>query len=95
RNGRTVAVLHPADRQFPVQRTSVTDTAIRTNLVVDLYTALGNVHDGGAEVRLRYDPLAPWIWLGALVMAAGGGLSLVDRRLRVGAPARRGVRAPI
>ncbi|MGH7066376.1 MAG: heme lyase CcmF/NrfE family subunit, partial [Acetobacteraceae bacterium] len=95
RNGHTIAVLHPADRQFPVQRTSVTDTAIRTNLVVDLYTALGNVHDGGAEVRLRYDPLAPWIWLGALVMAAGGGLSLADRRLRVGAPTRRGVRVPV
>ncbi|MGH7118567.1 MAG: heme lyase CcmF/NrfE family subunit [Acetobacteraceae bacterium] len=89
RDGRVVAVLHPADRRFPVQGTAVTDTAIRTNLVVDLYTALGNVHDGGAEVRLRYDPLAPWIWLGALVMAVGGGLSLADRRFRVGAPARR------
>jgi cytochrome c-type biogenesis protein CcmF len=26
------------------------------------------------------------IWLGAVVMAAGGALSLSDRRLRVGAP---------
>jgi cytochrome c-type biogenesis protein CcmF len=26
------------------------------------------------------------IWLGALIMFAGGGLSLSDRRLRVGAP---------
>jgi cytochrome c-type biogenesis protein CcmF len=26
------------------------------------------------------------IWLGALVMVFGGGLSLSDRRLRVGAP---------
>ena len=33
--------------------------------------------------------LAPWIWFGALVMAFGGGLSLADRRLRVGAPTRR------
>jgi cytochrome c-type biogenesis protein CcmF len=94
RDGRTIAVLHPADRSFPVQQTTVTNTAIRTDFVVDLYTALGSVHDGGAEVRLRYDPLAPWIWLGALVMAAGGGLSLADRRLRVGAPARRAARVP-
>jgi cytochrome c-type biogenesis protein CcmF len=28
------------------------------------------------------------IWLGAVVMMAGGTLSLLDRRLRVGAPAR-------
>ncbi|HWA78944.1 MAG TPA: heme lyase CcmF/NrfE family subunit [Acetobacteraceae bacterium] len=89
RDGRTIAVLHPSERAFPVQRTDVTDTAIRTDFLVDLYTALGSVHDGGAEVRLRYDPLAPWIWLGALVMAAGGGLSLADRRLRIGAPAKR------
>jgi cytochrome c-type biogenesis protein CcmF len=26
------------------------------------------------------------IWLGALVMALGGALSLSDRRLRIGAP---------
>jgi cytochrome c-type biogenesis protein CcmF len=26
------------------------------------------------------------IWLGAVVMVMGGGLSLSDRRLRVGAP---------
>jgi cytochrome c-type biogenesis protein CcmF len=32
--------------------------------------------------------LAPWIWLGALIMASGGALSLLDRRLRVGAPSR-------
>ena len=29
----------------------------------------------------------------ALIMAAGGGLSLADRRLRVGAPARRAIPA--
>ena len=29
------------------------------------------------------------IWLGALVMMGGGAVSLFDRRLRVGAPARR------
>ena len=40
-------------------------------------------------MRLHYNPLAPWIWLGGLVMACGGFLSLADRRLRVGAPARR------
>ncbi len=29
-----------------------------------------------------------WIWLGAVVMVVGGAVSLTDRRLRVGAPAR-------
>ncbi|RZK77865.1 MAG: hypothetical protein EOO66_31350, partial [Methylobacterium sp.] len=35
-----------------------------------------------------YKPLVLLIWLGAVVMALGGGLSLTDRRMRVGAPAR-------
>ena len=43
---------------------------------------------GGAELRLNRHPLAPEIWFGGLVMALGGAISLSDRRLRVGAPAR-------
>ncbi len=37
-------------------------------------------------MRLYYKPLVLLIWLGAVVMVIGGGLSLSDRRLRVGAP---------
>ncbi len=43
----------------------------------------------GAELRLNRHPLAPEIWLGGLIMALGGGVSLSDRRLRVGAPSRK------
>ena len=50
---------------------------------------LGEERDGAAVLRLHVNPLAPWIWFGALVMAAGGALSLADRRLRIGAPVRR------
>ena len=39
-------------------------------------------------MRLYYKPLVLLIWLGAVVMAAGGALSLTDRRLRIGSPAR-------
>ena len=94
RKGRVVATLSPSRRSYPVQQQTVTDTAIRTNLLFDLYTALGEERDGAAVVRLHINPLAPWIWLGALVMAFGGGLSLIDRRLRVGAPSRRVVAVP-
>jgi cytochrome c-type biogenesis protein CcmF len=43
-------------------------------------------------VRLYFKPLVLLIWLGAIIMFIGGGLSLSDRRLRVGAP--RPARAP-
>ncbi|HEY9009654.1 MAG TPA: cytochrome c-type biogenesis CcmF C-terminal domain-containing protein, partial [Devosia sp.] len=37
-------------------------------------------------VRLWYKPFVTLIWLGALLMAGAGFLSLTYRRLRVGAP---------
>ncbi len=45
--------------------------------------------DGAWTARVYVNPLAPWIWIGAIVMALGGLVSLSDRRHRVGAPARR------
>ena len=91
RGGSEIAMFHPSRRMFTVQKTTVTDTAIQTNLLRDLYAVLGEERDGEAVLRLHVNPLAPWIWLGALVMAVGGALSLGDRRLRVGAPARRAI----
>jgi cytochrome c-type biogenesis protein CcmF len=38
--------------------------------------------------RIYHNPLVPWIWLGACIMALGGIVSLTDRRHRVGAPRR-------
>ena len=89
RDGKPVVLLHPSRRNFVTQRQIVTNTAIQTNGIADLYAVLGEERDGAAVLRLHYNPLAPWIWFGALVMALGGGLSLADRRLRIGAPARR------
>jgi cytochrome c-type biogenesis protein CcmF len=48
--------------------------------------------DGAYSVRLYFNPLVRLIWLGAVVIFIAGGLSLSDRRLRVGAPKR--ARAP-
>ncbi len=39
-------------------------------------------------VRAYFNPLVPWIWIGAVVIVLGGMVSLSDRRHRVGAPAR-------
>ena len=83
RTGHVVAVMHPSRKSFATQAVTTTDTAIQTNGWRDLYTVLGSERDGQAVLRLYVNPLAPWIWLGALVMAFGGSLSLVGRRLRV------------
>jgi cytochrome c-type biogenesis protein CcmF len=89
KDGQTVAVVHPSRRSFPTQQQNTTDTAIVTNGFRDLYAVLGEERGAEAVLRLHVNPLAPWIWLGALVMSVGGMVSLADRRLRIGAPSRR------
>jgi len=42
------------------------------NLFRDLYAVLGDERDGAAVLRLHDNFLAPWIWLGALIMGMGG-----------------------
>ncbi len=88
--GKPVIVLHPERRFFALQQMTTSVTAIRTNFLADLYVALGDPDDqGGSTIRAYWKPLVPWIWIGAVMMAAGGGLSLLDRRWRVGVAARR------
>jgi len=100
RNGRPVTILHPSRRVFDSQNQTTSEVAIHTNLLSDLYAVVGEEHGEGAGrtvvLRLHDNPLAPWMWLGALVMALGGAVSLSDRRIRVGAPrrARAGVAVP-
>src|SRR5216683_1317717 len=90
RGGEPVAVMHPEKRFFPVQQMPTSMTAIHTNLLADLYVALGDSDgSGGWTVRAYWKPLVPWIWLGAVLMALGGVVSLSDRRWRVGIAARR------
>jgi cytochrome c-type biogenesis protein CcmF len=85
--GALVAVMEPSKRQFDVRQTSTTEAAIRTSGFSQLYLSLGDIAaDGTTTVRVFWKPLVTWIWLGAIVMAFGGMLSLSDRRLRVGAP---------
>ena len=87
--GRVVHVMEPSKRFFPLGRTNTTEAAIRTRPSGDLYAVLGEERDGQAVLRLHNNPLAPWIWLGAGIMALGAALSLSDRRIRIAAPARR------
>jgi cytochrome c-type biogenesis protein CcmF len=87
---KLIAAMHPEKRFFPLENGNQTDVAIRTNLLADVYAVIGDADGKGSyTLRLYYNPLVPWIWLGAMLMAFGGLVSLSDRRHRVGAPSRR------
>ena len=93
RDGREIGVLSPEKRFFALQQMTTTEAAIDRKLRRDLYVTLGDPQEGGGcAIRTYVKPFANWIWLGALIMALGGAISLTDRRYRVGAPARRAAR---
>jgi cytochrome c-type biogenesis protein CcmF len=90
RDGREVARMYPEKRFYPVQGQATTEAAIRTTGVGDLYVVLGDDQgDGSRAVRIFHNPLAPWLWAGAIIMVVGGLVSLTDRRYRLGVPGRR------
>jgi cytochrome c-type biogenesis protein CcmF len=93
RGGAQEFALAPAKRFYTARQTSTTEAAIKTIGFSQLYLSLGERMENGAiAVRASWKPLVTLIWLGPLVMAFGGALSLSDRRLRVGAPRRAAVR---
>jgi cytochrome c-type biogenesis protein CcmF len=87
RGSTAIADLAPSKRIYDAPAQATTEAAIHASWSGDLYVVLGDeTTDGGFVMRLYFNPLVRLIWLGALVMGAGGLLSLSDRRLRVGAP---------
>ncbi|MEQ8915338.1 MAG: heme lyase CcmF/NrfE family subunit [Roseovarius sp.] len=90
KDGSEIATLHPERRSYPVAGTSTTESAIRSTLVGDLYVTISepaaDTASGEWNLRILYEPLVNWIWIGATMLVLGGSLSLSDRRLRVGAP---------
>jgi cytochrome c-type biogenesis protein CcmF len=95
--GNEVAVMAPSKRRFNARATETTEAAIETFGLSQLYVSLGDIdNDGSVTVRIYWKPLVTLIWIGPVIMAFGGLISLSDRRLRVGAPkpARRAAVAP-
>jgi cytochrome c-type biogenesis protein CcmF len=93
RDGKVMARLAPEKRVYRVQQNAMTEAAIDSGVLRDLYVSLGEPLDGGAwSVRIYYKPFVAWIWAGAAIMALGGLLAVSDRRYRL--PVRRTERAP-
>ncbi|MFZ5670872.1 MAG: heme lyase CcmF/NrfE family subunit [Pseudomonadota bacterium] len=94
RDGRPVCAGEPERRFYPASRQPTSEVALCNRGLDQIYLVLGERRagaDGGPAwlVRAYYNPWLQLIFLGPLIMAAGGLLSLSDRRLRLAAGARR------
>ena len=72
-----IAKLKPENRFYPVSNNSTTEAAIHTNLLRDFYIVLGNGNiNSGWIIRIYYNPLVIWIWIGAITIFFGGLFSI-------------------
>jgi len=89
KDGRAVATLTPEKRTYIISTMPTTEAAIDPSLMRDVYVALGEpIAEGSNEwaLRIYVKPLIRWIWLGAIIMALGGLLSMLDKRYRIKNP---------
>jgi cytochrome c-type biogenesis protein CcmF len=82
----TIATLYPERRLYPVAGKILSEVAIHTNGLRDLYLVLGEAQKGkdgnymGWSVHARENPAIPLLWLGCLLMAAAGIMALLGKR---------------
>ena len=86
KDGQKVTTLYPEKRTYVISMMPMTEAAIDASLMRDVYVALGEpiAEDSNKwAVRIYVKPLIRWIWLGAIIMALGGLLSMLDSRYRI------------
>ncbi|MBS7698479.1 MULTISPECIES: heme lyase CcmF/NrfE family subunit [unclassified Chelatococcus] len=90
RHGRPLGTMEASKRLYTTRGTPTTEAGIMTIGFGQLYVSLGdNEAEGAIGLRAYWKPYVTLIWLGSIIMAVGGALSLTDRRIRVGIPRRR------
>ena len=80
RGDAPLAKLHPEKRLYMTQTTPMTEAALDMGFLRHLYVALGEpLSEREWVVRVQHKPFVGWIWLGTLLMAAGGALAVLRR----------------
>ena len=63
-----------------------TEVGIRSSAKMDLYIVLAGVRDETAELRISFNPLVIWVWIGGMIMAIGGLIVMWPQAERRRAP---------
>ena len=96
RNGEEIVQMFPERRFYPVEQNMTTEAELAVYPLETLYSAIGEITETGLQIRFYIHPFVSWIWVGAIIMALGGFISLADARFRVKAsrPIPRAAAAP-
>jgi cytochrome c-type biogenesis protein CcmF len=88
KNNKPITTLSTERRFYPVRNQITTEAGLHLSFGQTLFASIGEGNpEDGFIVQVYRHPFVVWIWLGALLMALAGFVSLADRRLRL--PSRR------
>ena len=86
KNQQVLKTLYPEKRSYFSSTMPMTEAAIDSGFTRDVYVSLGEKLESTGQpawaVRVYHKPFVPWIWLGCLLMALGGGMAVLDKRYR-------------
>ena len=88
KDGNFIRKMHPEKRNYVSSAMPMTEAAIDSGFLRDVYVSLGEPidrdrPDAAWAIRVYYKPFVDWIWGGCVLMAFGGVLALADRRYRI------------
>ncbi|MBL8407709.1 MAG: heme lyase CcmF/NrfE family subunit [Candidatus Accumulibacter sp.] len=92
KDGVPVRKMFPEKRFYVASSMPMTEAAIDTGFLRDVYVSLGEPidkarPDAAWAVRVYHKPFVDWIWGACVLMSLGGLLAISDRRYRVKARA--------
>jgi len=85
KDGNEVTRLYSQKRQYARGGSTMTEAAIDPGWTRDLYVSLGEPLDQNGRawaVRIYHKPFIRWIWLGSILMLAGGMIGAGNKRYR-------------
>ena len=91
--GKLIGKLIPEKYFHRSYEQPVTEVAIRSTLVEDLYVILiGWDEDGTTAFKVLVNPLVNWIWIGGIVVVLGGLIAFWPERRKMPAPRQARIR---
>jgi cytochrome c-type biogenesis protein CcmF len=91
RDGERQGIITSEKRQYldsnknPLFEPS-TEVGIRSSAKLDVYVVLAGVREETAELRISFNPLVVWVWIGGIIMALGGLIVMWPQAERRRAP---------
>jgi cytochrome c-type biogenesis protein CcmF len=85
---RVRAVIEPRMNYYPTSQQPVPTPEVKSTLRGDIYLNLMAFKQDGSNVTVKviWEPLVPWIWIGGFVLCIGAIIAVLPQRQRTAQP---------